>query len=976
MARLAEFGFGGDAYPAEMPQVAEDRSLRDLYNHDEPDYEPGSAEYNFFYGNGQLHVSPHHDHDQLRSHAGVPNDHTGPVAVGYASVSRGRATWAVESNVSLRGLHRILRDYTKQVGWKWGGMTTLEGEPVDDDFAPKKSMKLRDNESGEMHTWTKQGSTAYVGEDFSPEMKAALKDAGYKVADYPGGSNMTDQMTNYSPMGEDLEQYNLGDNGADFPERNPDRERPTGTFQCPECGRIMADWGKYLVHRKDEHKDFEPIEDGKFPELNMDVPLPPHFRDRQPWVMPLASYHEASRLDDINDYAPFYGFDTDDGYRHYGAFLNGQIVGYAVVRLASNEVGFVYTRPQVRGRGVGSALLGALQAEYPELITGSWSDEGARLLQRSGFVHLGKQQWKWAAGSEPKDMIQQAVPFIYDVNEDQIVIGQPGQRTGDLMTPGKFTPGGIVEGTYEPGGKVVVRTMTNTPYSTRHLLDLWYWELPHMKVTGVEMQDDAGNKTKLAAKTAAEVGSYVKTLALADPAVWGAYQALKKAGGKVYAVGGAVRDALMNEPVNDVDLLVTGLPTEAVSHALENLPGRVDLTGKSFGVYRYKVKGAEVEVALPRTETSTGDTRREFDVRVDHNLPVEDDLLRRDFTINSMAVDMDTGRLVDPYGGADDIEHRRLRTTHPSSFEEDPTRMIRALVMTSRYGLHPTEQTRHEMAANAERLPLESADNKQGIIEKWFKAPDPARGVRLAHETGILKHIFPEVETHWGFDQNNPHHHHPLGEHLLNVLENVSHESSDPDLRLAALLHDVGKPASAWTNPDTGFNHYYKGPNGEGDDHETVGADLAERRLEALRWPKARTNRIKHLIQHHMFPAFSSPTGARKFLHRVGDEHADDLLTFRWADQHGKGQSPAELAARTSVDKQRGLVEQVRSAQQPTTQSALAINGNDIKSLGVKPGPAIGIILRNLTDAVVEDPALNTRDALLELAQEYARALQ
>jgi tRNA nucleotidyltransferase (CCA-adding enzyme) len=295
--------------------------------------------------------------------------------------------------------------------------------------------------------------------------------------------------------------------------------------------------------------------------------------------------------------------------------------------------------------------------------------------------------------------------------------------------------------------------------------------------------------------------------------------------------------------------------------------------------------------------------------------------------------------------------------------------------MNARYGLTPDERTRQEMKANAHNLALESPDALQPIYDKLFAAKHPADAIRLAHETGLLKHIFPEVETHWDYDQNNPHHSYPLGEHLLNVLENTASKSHDPDLRVTALLHDVGKPASRWDDPATGISHYYRGPNGEGDDHHSVGAGMAEQRLRALRWPVSRINRISHLIEHHMFPNFSSAKGARKFLHRVGDQHADDLLTLRWADQHGKGQTPEEIAARTGADQMRGLVEQSRSMQAPTSQSALAINGNDILALGVKPGPQIGQILRKLTDDVVEDPYLNTPEALIQRAQEYANAL-
>jgi tRNA nucleotidyltransferase (CCA-adding enzyme) len=1047
--------------------------------HDEPDYEPGSAEYNFFYGNGQLHVSPHHDHDALRGHAQVQDDHTGPMAVGHVSVNRGSATWAVDSNVSLRGLHRVLKEYTKQVGWKWGGLTSLDGEPVDDDFAPKKSMSLRDNETGTYLSWIQQGKTAHVPRDYPEVAREFLLRQGYKVADYPGGGNMTDQMTNYSPAGETYEQYSLGENKQELERPDLDKDdAPTGTFKCPNCRQIFPNWQRYMEHRQDElgPQDELPAEDGKFPRLDLDKVLPPHYHERRPFILPLASYKEAARVEDFDLYASLWGYDTDQGHQHYGAYIDGEPVGYASVRLHDTGPAEVVMVRSLR-RGVGSHLVAALQVHYPELITHTASPQGERLAKRMGMTQQDDGLWKWSAGSNPKDMINQSIPFIYDINEDRLAIGQPGQRQSDI--PGEFTPGGIVEGEYEPGGKVIIHTMTNVPYSTRHLLDLWYWSLPHMQVTGLEMHDDEGGRTKLAhdeeycpacgatdeyqgglcyscghgshpcprcgfemdhqgllggdepycpscgyeggryvvpelsemqarppgydgppaatypwtmqpeqatkmvrglpriqgAKVSkTDVGTYIKTLSATDPAVWNAYQALRNAGGQVYVVGGAVRDALLQKEPKDIDLMVTGVPSEQVNHVLENLPGRVDLTGKSFGVYRYNVKGHEVEIALPRTERSTGDRRVDFDVTVDHDLPVEDDLLRRDFTVNSMAVDLDSGRLVDPYGGARDIDERKLRTTHPASFREDPTRLIRALVMHGRYGFNPDESTRQQMVENAIRLPLESADAKQAIIEKLMKSSHPAAGVRLAHETGLLKHIFPEVETHWDFDQNNPHHNYTLGEHLLNVLDGVSELSDDPDLRMAALLHDIGKPASAWKNPDTGFNHYYRGPEGQGADHEAVGAEMAQMRLDGLRWPKARSKRITHLIQHHMFPAFSSAKGARKFLHRVGDEHANDLLTLRYADQRGKGQAPEEVAARTHVDTQRGLVEQVRSAQEPTSQSALSINGNDLISLGLKPGPALGEVLRQLTDDVIEDPALNDRDSLMQRAKEYIDA--
>lgn len=968
MRRLAYPGFGGDAYPAETPQYQNDLDSR--YQHDEP-VDPASGDYNVFYGGGQLHVSPHHEHDELRGHAGITEDHTGPMAVGTVSVDRGRATWSIGGNVALRGLARVFKDYTKQVGWQWGGLTRLDGEPIDDDFAPKKSMVLRDHEFAVDRPFALQGKTAFVGKDFSEEMREALRSAGYRVAEYPGGGNMNDMLKNESPAGEDYEIFNRGENGG--PLKTQDEDVPTGTFKCPDCGEIFHRWNEYLVHRKYELPEGDDEPESKFPPLpDYDKTLPNNWRPRQPFVMPLASVKDAERYEEFDDFADLLGIRIDShvrsAVRHYGAFRNGEMVGVATVE--GTVLRFLGGRTTLDR----ASLLVALQTHYSVLE--AVEDEAvAEDLRVAGFVRH-ESDYRWAAGQQPKDMIDRPLPFIYDVQEDKIVVGHPGGRHADI--PGKFTPGGIIEGDYLPGGKVHIHTMTNIPYTVRHMLDLWYWSFPHMEVTGVELHDSAGNKTKLAGSdklSTVDVGHYIKQVAATDPAAWNAFQALRKAGGEVYVVGGAVRDALLQKEPKDIDLMVTGVPPEQVHRVLAGLPGRVDLTGKSFGVYRYNTRGHEVEIALPRTETSTGDRRVDFDVKVDHELPVEDDLLRRDFTVNAMAVNLNDGTLVDPYGGAHDIEQRALRTTHPSSFVEDPTRVLRALVMNSRYGFQPDEETRAQMAAHGHKLSNESWDNMNKIMDKLMVADNPARGIRLAQETGVLQHVFPEVAHNFDFDQNNPHHNFTLGDHLLNVVEGVAEHSKDPDLRLAALLHDIGKPSSAWTNPETGSNHYYRGPEGQGDNHEIVGAHMADKRLREMKYPVARIKRIKHLIEHHMFPAFSSAKGARKFLHRVGDEHADDLLTLRYADQRGKGQSPEELAARTHVDEQRGLVEQVRSAQEPTNQSALMINGSDVIALGVKPGPAVGQILRRLTDDVVEDPRLNDPELLKQRAQEYANAM-
>lgn len=440
-----------------------------------------------------------------------------------------------------------------------------------------------------------------------------------------------------------------------------------------------------------------------------------------------------------------------------------------------------------------------------------------------------------------------------------------------------------------------------------------------------------------------------------------AAQALGAAGGVVYAVGGVVRDALLGVEPNDIDLLVTGLSGSAVRRQLERLPGRVDLTGKAFGVFRYKDAG-EVEVTLPRRERSTG---AGLDVEADSTLSVEDDLYRRDFTANAIAVDLVSGQLVDPFGGVEDLLVGRFRTLNASSLSDDPLRTLRALVLCARYGLKPDPATHIQLKRYGHRLSMQATERIQGELDEIFDAADPAGAIRLAHETDVLTHVLPEVAVAFGYDQRNPHHELELGEHLVDVLDRCTARNADRDLRLAALLHDIGKPRSAWVDPLTGSNHYYEWRRDDGTvvgaDHALVGARMTNALMWRLHYPASRIVRVTRIVAEHMYAPFTTPKGARRFLSRVGT-HADDLLALRRADSHDEARA----------DKEQRLIGEVRSACEATSRLDLTIRGDAILALGVEPGPRVGTILRLLTESVLDDPSLNSPERLLDLARELA----
>lgn len=460
----------------------------------------------------------------------------------------------------------------------------------------------------------------------------------------------------------------------------------------------------------------------------------------------------------------------------------------------------------------------------------------------------------------------------------------------------------------------------------------------------------------------------------ADPAAVQAYEALENAGGHVYIVGGAIRDTILAKEPKDIDLLVSGLESERVRKTLQELPGHVTFAGKTFGVFHYHLGEHNVEVALPRTDTSTGPGHTDFSVNYDPNLSVEDDLERRDFTANAMAFDIDQNKLIDPHKGQYDITSKTLRLVNPQAFEEDPLRIVRAIVAYSVHGLDPDEYTLQEMTENASRIRHLPEQRIQKELDKLLSGTDPAGAFVLAYNTDVLDYIVPELAAGYEFDQKSAYHDLSVGDHSLAVLDYISDLTTDPDVRLAALLHDVGKPDTFWQGDD-GYGHFYATPDVPGsEDHEDRGAVMAFAFMNRLNYPNARITRVVNLIQNHMFPYFTSVKGAAKFVAKAGGmDAAQDLMNLREADAHGKLDGGISERDAESIDLGRSLLDNVSTQNTAVTPSDLPINGHDLINLGIKPGPEMGQILHQLVDIVQDNPELNNRDALLQYVRgQYA----
>jgi tRNA nucleotidyltransferase (CCA-adding enzyme) len=384
---------------------------------------------------------------------------------------------------------------------------------------------------------------------------------------------------------------------------------------------------------------------------------------------------------------------------------------------------------------------------------------------------------------------------------------------------------------------------------------------------------------------------------------------------------------------------------------------------------------AGIELAPPRREVSTGPGRHDFEIVVDPTATVEEDLARRDFTVNAMARRLADGMLVDPFGGRDDLAHSVLRTVTPQGFAEDPLRIVRGLRFVSQLGLEPEEETLRQMREEAASVALVSGEriggglaaDGLGELSKLLLGTQPAKALRLARDTGVLVELLPEFARSIGFDQESRYHSLTVDEHTFAVVQAAADLGLPLRVRLAALFHDLGKPHVAWRGDDERL-HYYARPGYADKSHEQVSGELAAAALSRLRYPTELRNRVVRIVRSHMIdPGRGDGLRARKLLSRYGSGVLFDLLDHKEADLRGKG-DPPPLEDIEKVQRFREVVE--REQQNPYRLSDLAVDGDDLIAAGFKPGPALGQTLRDLLADVVSHPDHNTRDYLLRKAGE------
>ncbi len=427
-------------------------------------------------------------------------------------------------------------------------------------------------------------------------------------------------------------------------------------------------------------------------------------------------------------------------------------------------------------------------------------------------------------------------------------------------------------------------------------------------------------------------------------------QDLQKAGFEAYIVGGCVRDFLLDKEPKDWDVATNAKPEEIQKVFPDSFYENNFLTVTARTGSK-KPELAEIEITTYRLDAKYSDKRHPDEVKYAKKL--EDDLSRRDFTVNAFAMDLNK-KIIDLYDGQKDLKNKIIKTVGDAEerFNEDALRMLRAVRFATTLGFTIEKNTTDAIKKNCIWLEAISQERIRDEFVKIIMADNAAKGIELLRELGLLKYIVPELLDNYGIQQNK-HHIYDCYMHAVKSLEYTAKKKFNMYVRLAALFHDIAKP---------------RVKNGEGEEatfynHEIVGAKVTFQILNRLKFSKKDIEKITKLVRYHLFYYNVDEVGeasVRRLVKNAGPENMEDLLKVRMADRIGSGVPKAEPYKLRHL---KYLIDKV--SQDPISAKMLKINGNDLMSvLGIKPGPKIGQILDILLGYVLDDPKKNTKEFL------------
>ena len=435
-------------------------------------------------------------------------------------------------------------------------------------------------------------------------------------------------------------------------------------------------------------------------------------------------------------------------------------------------------------------------------------------------------------------------------------------------------------------------------------------------------------------------------------------------GFEAYLVGGAVRDVLLGKEASDWDVTTNAKPDQVMKIFNKVIP-----TGIDHGTVTVHFMKKEIEVTTFRTESDYSDGRHPD--KVEYTGKIEEDLGRRDFTMNAIAASLFDGKIVDPYGGQADIEKKIIRTVgNPSDrFMEDGLRPIRAIRFASKLNFSIEKYTYLEIFEKEihKKIQSVSVERFRDEFMKIMSSPIPSVGLKLLEQTGLMALLLPEVMDCRGCIQKDDRGYHQFDVMDHNIYACDGAPIEKPFIRLAAFLHDVGKPAAKIQRTIDGLviNNFYN--------HEFYSSEITKKLMTRMKFSNAEISYVTHLIQNHMFHYESNWTDSavRRFIIKIGKENLNDLIDLRLADMYGKYNQPVRLHDSQACNLLIELKDRVSALLEQDNALSLKdlkINGNDLILLGVK-GRQIGIILNDLFQTVIDDPKMNTKEKLLEISK-------
>lgn len=433
---------------------------------------------------------------------------------------------------------------------------------------------------------------------------------------------------------------------------------------------------------------------------------------------------------------------------------------------------------------------------------------------------------------------------------------------------------------------------------------------------------------------------------------------LNKNGFEAYIVGGCVRDSLLGNEPHDWDITTSATPQQ-----VKGIFKRTVDTGIQHGTVTVLVdklhsEGGEYsyEVTTYRVDGVYENHRRPKEVSFSTSL--SEDLKRRDFTINAMAYNDEEG-VIDIFGGREDLSNKLIRCVgEPAErFDEDALRILRAVRFAAQLGFSIDEPTKKAMKNQAKYLHDISAERIREELTKLIISDNPSMLV-TAYETGITKEFLYEFDLMMNTPQNNPNHIYSVGMHTIKVMEHVP---KDVALRYAALLHDVGKP-DCRTTDENGTDHFYG--------HQEKSSNMAYDILKRLKFDNETIEKVTKLVLYHDY-GIAGDVGIksfRRFLAKLGIDNFDDFIIIRNADRLGQSDYNQDKK-KENIAKLKNMYDKVISENQCLTIRDLKIDGKDLIELGMKPGRELGIVLKSLLEQVLDEPSLNEKNKLLQLAK-------